>query len=87
MAATLKQDEAVPASYPATPTGLSTAAAALSALKTKRTMSRWRMRTSPLPYQLQPAQQPSLIPPPNSTRSGQISLIRCTDWCNDGNSP
>jgi hypothetical protein len=31
MAETLKQDEAVPASYPATPSGLSTAAAALSA--------------------------------------------------------
>lgn len=30
MAVTLKQDEAVPASYPATPSGLSTAAAALS---------------------------------------------------------
>ena len=31
MAETLKQDEAVPASYPATPTGLSTAAAAINA--------------------------------------------------------
>ena len=31
MAETLKQDEAVPASYPATPTSLSTAAAAINA--------------------------------------------------------